>query len=87
MSEWQDEWATPQTGNEIHTFANTATVALLNENILKIKVKYSTYSPGKVTALDTVGSSKQRSSLHLQKKCVYLLNSLKQLNILQSFLL
>lgn len=39
MSEWQDEWGTPQTGNEIHTLPTQQLSALLNENILKIKTK------------------------------------------------
>lgn len=59
--------------------------ALLNENIFKIKAKYSTYSPGKVTALGTLVSSKQSSSLQLQKK--YICPVLKTTEHTSSFLL
>lgn len=37
MSERQDEWGTPQTGNDIHTAANTATVCFTKRKYFKNK--------------------------------------------------
>lgn len=53
MSEWQDEQGTPQTGNEIHTSANTATVCFTKWK--NKTVKYSAYLLGKITSFGHVG--------------------------------
>lgn len=46
--EWQDEWGTPQTGNEIHTSANTAIVCFTKRKYLKNTGQYSTYHQTKL---------------------------------------